>query len=82
MSEFEDILKKTTEARKDSQNLEEYADGLGKMIGIKINSIFEEHQLDLLALDEELRNKIKEAVREKFETSMTEVENYPKGTEL
>lgn len=82
MSEFEEILKKTNEARNSKQNLEEYADGLAKMIGIKINGIFEQHQQDLMALDENLRKRIKESVREGFEKTLTEVENYPKGLDI
>jgi len=82
MSEFENILKRTNEARSESLNLEEYTDGLVKMLGIKINSIFETHQQDILALDKELRNRLFKAVKENFDASLIEVENYPKEIDI
>jgi len=82
-NEFEDILEKTNEARNQKMDLKEHADALAKVIGIRINDIFEEYQKDIMALeDTRLRNRIKNGIRKRFERAMREMENYPKGTEL
>jgi hypothetical protein len=81
MSDFENLLKKTCEASGQG-SLEEYADGLAKVISIKINEIFERYSPDILSLDENLRNRIKSTIRERFEKSINEVKDPSTDVEL
>jgi hypothetical protein len=82
MSEFEKMLEKANEARDGKEDLLEYVSSLSKIIEIKIRGIFEQHQKDIMAVDEDLRSKIKENVRESLEQSLKDVEDYPKGADL
>jgi len=81
--EFEDILEKINEARNQKMDLKEHADAIAKVIGIRINDIFEEYQKDIMAFeDKNLRNRVKNSIRKRFERALKEVENYPKGLDL
>ena len=82
MTEFEKMLKVTQEARNGKQDLNEYVSSVSQIIGIKINGILEQHQQDIMAVNEDLRSKIKDKIREGLEKSLKDVEDYPKGVDL
>ncbi len=73
-SEFESLLAKTNEVRNQPGDLNEFVDGLAKVIGIKTKAILEGYHGDIMSLSEELRNKLFQAVKEGFEKSITEVQ--------
>jgi len=81
-NEFEKILAKTTEARHQKISLEEHADSLVKVLGIKINGILEQYGPDILALDENLRGRIKENLKQELEQSFKKIEELLRETEL
>ena len=82
MSEFENLLKKTNEARKNTTDVKEYAESLSKMFDIKLKEMFGKHKLEILSVDEKLRNNIKEAVRKSLDEALKEVENNPSEVDL
>ena len=79
MSDFEDLLEITTKVRNQKVSLEEHADALANMIAIKLNGVLEQHQKEFMALDEEMRERIKESLRSRLEETFKKVEDYPKG---
>lgn len=82
MNDFEEFLESAEKARDLPVDLNEYANSLAHMIGIQIRGILEQHQKEYMSLDENLRDKIKEDLRAKFEEIMKDVEDYPKGAIL
>jgi len=78
MSEFEDLLEITTKVRNQKVSLEEHADALSNM-AIKVNGVLEQHQKEFMALDEKMRERIKESLRSRLEETFKKVEDYPKG---
>jgi len=79
MSEFEDLLEITTKVRNQKVSLEEHADALSNMMAIKVNGVLEQHQKEFMALDEKMRERIKESLRSRLEETFKKVEDYPKG---
>jgi len=77
-TEFEDLLERTTQVRKQKVTIEEHADALANMIAIKLNGVLGQHQKEFMSLDESMRERIKESLRSRLEEIFKNVEDYPK----
>jgi hypothetical protein len=82
MSEFDDLLKRTEEARNEKRDINEEVNTLGNLLGIRVAGLVDENRDYLLSLNKECREKIEKMLLKKLSEAMKRLEVFEKDLEL
>jgi hypothetical protein len=82
MSEFDDLLKRTEEARNEKRDINEEVNTLGNLLSIRVAGLVDENRDYLLSLNKECREKIEKMLLKKLSEAMKRLEVFEKDLEL